>query len=313
MNPDLSAWLEAQHSPHTRRAYRRAVLDLITHANQPAGQITAAHVAAWQADLRKAGLKPATINLKLAAVSSYFAHVDPTSNPAANLDRPHVQPYRKATALAQEQAKDLLQAVDRSTIQGIRDYAILVSFLLTGARNTELRTIRWIDLTREGNRIIWYWTGKGDKSQPVQFPWSAYHCIVDYLVASGRLPAGYQPGQSIPENFIHNHDYIFIAHSDAAERLPTVDENAPNQPLSGTMINRLVKKYARHAGIKSRVTTHSLRHTAAMLRKEHTDDILDIQRFLHHTHLNTTQIYLDHLVAKPDAIAPRIATLLGVQ
>jgi site-specific recombinase XerD len=79
------------------------------------------------------------------------------------------------------------------------------------------------------------------------------------------------------------------------------------------MVNRLVKKYARWAGLDhTRITTHTLRHTAAMLRAGLTDDLREIQRFLNHTHLNTTQIYLQHAGRRTDNLWMQVETLIGV-
>ena len=69
---------------------------------------------------------------------------------------------------------------------GLRDYALLKSYLLTGFRNSELRTLRWGDLQLEGDRVYCRWRGKGSKTDLVEFPWPAYHAITDFLQAAGR-------------------------------------------------------------------------------------------------------------------------------
>jgi integrase/recombinase XerD len=219
-----------------------------------------------------------------------------------------VTPYGKAAHLDLDQVRALLRAPDRTTVHGLRDYALILSFLLTGFRNTELRTLRWRDLQRDGDRIYCHWHGKGGRTDQIEFPWPAYHAIVDYLKAAERWePAGGQ--------------FIFVALSDVAKRLPAVQrrwadlggKEAAARPLSSAMVNRLVKKYARWAGLDDgRITTHTLRHTAAMLRAQLTDDLRHIQQFLNHAHLNTTQIYLQHAGKRVDNLWVRVHQLIGV-
>ena len=79
------------------------------------------------------------------------------------------------------------------------------------------------------------------------------------------------------------------------------------------MVGRLVKKYARRAGLDpNRLTVHTLRHTAAMLRKEAGEGLEDISAFLGHSSLAITQIYLHRLEGQPDHAWQRVADLLGL-
>jgi integrase/recombinase XerD len=311
------AWLQSKPSPNTRRAYRAAFRRFLEFAGRPPWLLSGADAIAWQAHLRRQGLADSTINLYLAAVSSYFRFcnqhytlTDPATgrerplahtNPALRPTRAKVKPYGKAAHLDLHQVRALLRAPDRTTIQGLRDYALLKSYLLTGFRNSELRTLRWGDLQRDGDRIFCRWRGKGSKTDQIEFPWPAYHAIIDFLQAAGR----WEPSSTA---------YIFTALSDAAAYLPNVNgTRRGTQPLTSAMVNRLVKKYARWAGLDhTRITTHTLRHTAAMLRAGLTDDLREIQRFLNHTHLNTTQIYLQHAGRRRDNLWMQVEALIGV-
>lgn len=314
-----AAWLDSKQSPNTRATYERAVWRFFAQAGKGPWQIAGSDVVRWQSDLRKDGLKESSINLYLAALSSLYCYcmdrytiIDPATgreeslaatNPANRAERAKVTPYGRATFLTADQIQYLLLAVDRGPVTGKRDYALLVGYVLTGARNSELRQLRWGDLAVEGDQVIWSWSGKGGKTEQRQFPWPAYHLITDYLEAAGRLDS------------IGDTDHVFIAQSDVAERLPNVDEPGADgdAPLSSSWVNRLVKRYARLGGIKQRVTCHSLRHSAAMLRRDHSTDIMDLQRFLHHSNLSTTQIYIDHVTVRSDTIALRVAAQLGIE
>jgi integrase/recombinase XerD len=331
-------WLGGRESPNTHRIYRAALQRLLGFC-RPKGpsELSGSDLVAWQADLRRQGLAPATVNVNLAAISSFFRFcslqytlIDPatgreaplaTSNPAARPKRARVKPYRQVVHLDVDQVRALLRAPDRTTQQGLRDYALLKGYLMTGFRNTELRSLRWGDLQRDGNRMFCRWRGKGGKTDLVEFPWPVYHAIVDYLQAAGRWE-------------LEPDDYIFVALSDAAERLPNVAAGGRDGPLTtrsgclttrsgclttrsgcltSAMVTRLVKKYARWAGLDAtQITTHSLRHTAAMLRARLTDDVREIQQFLNHSHLNTTQIYLRHAGRRADNLWMQVEDLISV-
>jgi integrase len=95
--------------------------------------------------------------------------------------------------------------------------------------------------------------------------------------------------------------YVFAeVYADRARYLPNVQRARHGQPptpapLSGSMINRIVKRRFQAAGVDpALVHTHTLRHTAAHLRWRdgQGQDILEISRFLGHSSVAVTQIYL---------------------
>ena len=79
------------------------------------------------------------------------------------------------------------------------------------------------------------------------------------------------------------------------------------------MVGRLLKKYARRAGLEpAGIKVHTLRHTAAMLRKEAGDDLQSISNFLAHSSLATTQIYLHSIEGRQDVTWQKVEVLLGL-
>jgi integrase/recombinase XerD len=328
----FSLWLASRPSAHTRRAYHKAwqlFLDF-THKQPP--EIGRADVAAWIDFLRLQGLSPETIHQRLAALSSFYTYtmrtyttVDlagreqplHTFNPAAAVPHPKTAPYGKARYLTADEARALLAAIPRHTLQGKRDYALFLAYLATGRRNSEIRLLRWcdfefgsisIDKTLPEGKVFYRWTGKG-KLRRDECPLILWDAIQSYLHAANRLSKGAGPLRPLPT------DYIFIPLNDHASRFPCAKSEplTANRPLSPRMLDRLVKKYARLASLDpDKITVHTLRHTAAMLRKQAGDDLESISSFLGHSTLAITQIYLHSVEGRHDDTWLKVADLLGL-
>lgn len=289
-------------------------------------EVGKAHVTAYQRDLessiippgqRNAGrqLEPATVNARLAAISSYYTYCAATftivvngrevplagHNPARAVERAKTTPYEKSHALGVADVRTMLAHINRGCLRGKRDYALIVTYLYTGRRAAEIARLRWGDLHTERGRTSYHWRGKGGKSRKDELPLPAHQAIFDYLDAAGRLGA------------MADDAYIFPALSDNAQRLPNVDVNydPAARPLSTGMVNRIIKHRAAHAGLDpDAIHTHTLRHTAAMLRRDAGDDVQALQQFLAHSNLAVTQIYIQHREVRRDTSWSKVAALL---
>ena len=294
-------------SGQTRRAYQRAVDEFQSFigSGYPMWRVMGSQVIAWHNAMRATGLSETTINLRLSGLSSLYEFVvckfpfpDPRNgremflmerNPVKSSMRSKVNPYesRAAVGLDEEEILGLLRKIDQTTVVGLRDYALIVTLFLTGQRSAAISGLKWGDIkhpvgTDEKAVIYYRWMSKA-KEGTDELLRPAYYAIVTYLRAAGRLET------MQPES------YIFTALSDVAERLPNVraaHRTAPT-PLTGAMVNRIVKKWARRAGLDERlIHTHILRHSAALFMDQHGCDLMEIQKALHHSNPNTTMIYL---------------------
>ncbi|RLC76394.1 MAG: hypothetical protein DRJ03_28730 [Chloroflexi bacterium] len=314
----VMAWLDSKQaktgSLHTRRAYETDVRLFFEFCQAQPWQVGGAHVVRWQQEQRERGLSEKTINRRIASLSSLFDFccykftvTDPagheislaTTNPARRVDRAAVNPYENAEHLSIEELRAMFRCIPRDSVVGLRDRALVLTYFYTGRRSTEIRTLRWGEITEEDGRRFYRWTGKGNKPRTDELPLPAYNAIVEYLEAAGRL-------EGMGEN-----DFIFTALSDVATRLPGVDA-MPDEALSSSFVNRVVKKCARRAGLQwRRIHTHTLRHTAAMLRYDLRKDIRELQDFLGHASMSTTQIYLTSKQKRTDTLWAEVEALIG--
>jgi site-specific recombinase XerD len=179
---------------------------------------------------------------------------------------------RSLDLISSEELGRLLNSPDKTTLQGLRDKAILETLFSTGLRVSELCSLpREIDLSKDELSV----RGKGEKVRVVFFSTGAKGAIGGYL--------------SKRKDF---DDALFI-------RLPTDRVWRVGQPekepgalrLTTRSVERIVKQAAIKAGISKRVTPHTLRHTFATDLLSNGADLRSVQALLGHANIGTTQIY----------------------
>jgi integrase/recombinase XerD len=185
-------------------------------------------------------------------------------DPAESLTVPN-QPQRLPRAiLSAKEIAMLMAAPDMRTARGYRNRIILEILYDTGIRRAELSDIKLADLDLAGGYIRI--TGKGDKQRVV--PVSARVCelIQNYLLfVRPALIDGDDPG------------YLVL--------------NRWGKRLDPNGVWAAVRRCIQLAGIKKRISTHSLRHSCATHMLKNGAPVRHIQEMFGHASINTTQIY----------------------
>ena len=289
----VEAFLRSRKTENTRRSYRQAIDGLCKSAGkEDLGKIDRGDVARWVDEMKAAKMADTTVMVRVAAISAYYIWGMEMEleghNPAAISSlRPKVMVYGKSKYLTGEQVKAILAKVPRETVEGKRDLALISLWALTGRRNSEIRLLRWGDVSREEG-IIWYrWSGKG-KAERNEMPGSAWELVNAYLRAAGRL-AG-----------MKDEDYIFLRED--------------GTPVTAELMNRHLKKYARKAGIAwwRDVHVHTLRHSSAMGRLQLGAGVEEISADLAHSNLAITGIYVRKVAGRRDVRWMGLSELFGV-
>jgi len=176
----------------------------------------------------------------------------------------------------------LLNIPDSNTPLGKRNSAMLELLYAAGLRVSELVNLNFLDVNLEACfvRVM----GKGSKERIVPFGLYAKNKIDDYIDNSRSL---------ILKNHISK--YLFVARA--------------GKPMTRQGFWKLLKQYVKQAGIKKKVTPHSLRHSFASHLLEGGADLRTVQVMLGHVDISSTQIYThvarDHLRKIHEKYHPR--------
>jgi integrase/recombinase XerC len=204
-----------------------------------------------------------------------------------------VNPYGKATFMKAEEARAFLAAIDRDTVQGKRDYAIMLLFLTMAVRVGVIATLRFGDFRRQGNRVFMTYTNKGGETVESELDPNTVAAIEGYLVTRKRLSA---------------ESPLIVATEAGQLTIANTGHGDGERPITARTIHRLVKKYADRAFGKGHgLHPHSLRHTAAMEAAKH-GTVSEVSKLLRHKNTRITTIYLDHV---DDSSAYRLTETLG--
>src|SRR5947209_9095875 len=141
-----------------------------------------------------------------------------------------------------------------------RDYAILQVFLQTGIRVSELAHLKIVNIDFIKPAITVQ--GKGSVEREIALEKKGIHALKSYLAIRG-------------ESFS-----------------PRVFLNYQGEPISERGMRTLVVKYRKEAGITKKASCHTLRHTFGTYKAEKGVSAFQLQQWLGHANLNTTQIYV---------------------
>lgn len=176
---------------------------------------------------------------------------------------------RQISFLDDEELDAILKQPDLKTIQGRRDKAILDLFFSTGLRVSELCNLKKDDINLEKSEFSI--AGKGNKVRVVFLDQEARESIKSYLnVRDDKNP------------------YLFISYGHSLHPSPSTLRPSSMTPRS---VQRMVRKYAKMAGITKHVSPHTMRHSFATDLLMSGADLRSVQELLGHVSVTTTQIY----------------------
>jgi integrase/recombinase XerC len=280
----LADFLRLKISANTRRNYGKAIADFCrrTYALEVSERLLSQFLSLQQPEavyqalhyrqlLIDAKLAPSTINVRLSALKSfvdYARQAEQCNFNLADVTCLKVESYGDTTGIPVAGFKEMLQIPDRTTIKGIRDYAILRLLWDNALRRNEICSLDVGDFDKSG-RLSILGKGKIQKSQIDLSPATTI-AISQWLTAR--------------ENYL-TEDPLFTS----------LDRRSKGHRLDGSTIYRLVREFSEAAGIDKIVSPHRIRHSAITAYLDASDgNIRAAQGLSRHANLNTLNRYDDN-------------------
>lgn len=266
-------------TPATVRTYRISLKQwfIYLHKNSIM-RPTPDTVRNYRQQLQDDGKKPTTIQNYIVAVKRFFEWTAAEGlypNIARYIKGAKISNNFKKDYLTSSQARQILNSIDRSTLKGKRDYAMLALMLTMGLRTIEVSRANISDIRTAGNATVLYVQGKGhlDKDDLVKMPPHVEAAIRTYLGSRKTIDVSRPLFVSLS-----NHNF--------------------NGRLTTRSIRRIVKRIFIAAGFNSpKLTAHSTRHTAATLGLLNGASLQQVQELLRHKSIQTTEIYAHNINA----------------
>lgn len=258
-------------SDNTLQSYRRDLCRLLAYLDNDAGlkdweQVTETDLTGYVMHLQTEGCAPATISRHIVSIKAFFEYLHKNGRiaeePAANIKPPRHE--KKAPGIMSvEHVVRLLTVPDGNSPKQLRDKAMLELLYATGIKVSELVTIKMEDINLQIGYISCH-TASHDRIIP--FGNEAKQAIMRYL-KDGR------------ETLVRNgeSEYLFT--------------NIKGEPMSRQGFWKLIKAYAKKAGIEEDVTPYTLRHSFAAHMISNGADIYAVSEMLGHLDISATQMY----------------------
>ena len=225
------------------------------------------HVLAWMISLSRSQLRPKTQLRALVAARQFFRFLRKEkivkNNPTQDIELP--KPIKALPSFLEvEEVERLLEVQDDKKPKGVRDHAMITVLYATGLRVSELVNLPCEGVDLERGFIMT--EGKGRKERVVPLGGRASEALTHYMTHA--RPHYLKDKAS---------EFLFIRQG--------------GKPMTRQGFWKLLKQYARLAGITKEISPHKLRHSFATHLVERGADLRAVQAMLGHADLSTTEIY----------------------
>lgn len=260
-------------SENTEVSYRRDLKKLAGYLQEVHGitswaDVTATHLNAYMLYMEKQQYAASSVSRNVASVRTFFHYLQKQGvvdgSPADELKPPKAE-KKAPEILTVEQVAALLVQPDKKTGKGMRDSAMLELLYATGIRVSELIGLRVGDVNL---RLDYINCIDRTKERIIPFGSAAKKALSEYL-SDARM------------TFIAGEDNGFLF------------TNCQGRPMSRQGFWKILKGYAKDAGITADITPHTLRHSFAVHMIENGADLRSVQEMMGHSDISTTQMYLN--------------------
>lgn len=257
-------------SENTQLSYRRDLMKLCTYlADRGITEVSAVeekHLKEFIHSLEEKNFKTATISRNIASIKAFYHFLQKeklvSEDISEKLQAPKIE-KRLPGIISMEEVSRLLSQPSGNAPKELRDKAMLELLYATGIRVTELITLQVFDVNLKLGQLVCH---DGSRKRVIPFGQKAKKALVQYL-------------QNARPALLREEDtgVLFV--------------NCTGSPMSRQGFWKLVKGYAKQAGIQEEITPHTLRHSFAAHLVENGADLKSVQEMLGHSDISTTQVY----------------------
>ena len=263
-------WMERGLSQNTLGAYRADLMTLCRSLAKDGKTIDAADKAdllAFIANRVESGAKPRSTARQLSSFRRFFGYIMRegmrSTDPTTEIEMPRIGRSLPKT-LSEDEVDSLLSAPNVDEPLGHRDRAMLELLYATGLRVSELINLKQsqVNFNQGVLRIV----GKGDRERLIPLGEESQRWLKDFI-----------DGPRMEILLERQTDYLF----------PT----RRGDRMTRQAFWHIIKRYAEKAGVRKKMSPHSLRHAFATHLLNRGADLRVVQLLLGHSDLSTTQIY----------------------
>ncbi len=262
---------ERNLSKNSVQAYLNDVRKLQVYSeehNLNVEELTSQHIREFLTWINSFGVSPFTQARLLSGIKVFFNFMqlehNLSHNPAELIEAPRL-PRNLPDVLSVHEIDHLIQAIDLSSPEGMRNKAMLEVLYGCGLRVSELTQLKLSNLFLEIDFIKV--EGKGSKERLIPIGGEASKYLKIYI-HEVRVHQPVKPG---------NEDFVFL--------------NRRGSPLSRVMVFIIIKDLAKKIGLHKKISPHTFRHSFASHLVEGGADLRAIQEMLGHESITTTEIY----------------------
>lgn len=233
---------------------------------QSVSQITQTGLNSYALYLEKMKFTPSTVSRNIASIKAFYHFLfkqrlieDDISD---MLRAPKIE-KKMPGIMSMQQMNDLLEQPSDGSPKSLRDKAMLELMYATGIRVSELTSLKLSDINLQMGFLV---CSDGNKERVIPFGNTARAALLTYM-EKGREALLVKPDS----------DVLFL--------------NCYGEEMSRQGFWKLIKHYAKQAGIQEEITPHTLRHSFAAHLVENGADLKSVQEMMGHSDLASTQIY----------------------
>ena len=259
-------------SHNTEMSYRRDLTKMriyleVTAQAPSAAEVTEENLKKYIAYMERKKFKASTISRSIASIKAFYHYLLKEGLVKTDISdclrAPKVE-RKIPDVLTADEIEKLLMQPSGDSYKDIRDSAMLELLYATGIRVSELVSLKISDVNLQMGFLI---CRDGDKERMVSFDNEVREALRQYLTRARDHMAANEA-----------RDILFV--------------NCSGAPMSRQGFWKLIKSYAKKAGISKDITPHTLRHTFAAHMVENGTDLKSVQEMLGHSDISTTHMYV---------------------